>query len=73
MSYRRGIVLSSKWKSRKAYCPKCGIVTVHAYDNNSFKGILSKIFICRSCEYTTINHHYKKKKFVVNVNDYFKI
>lgn len=54
-----------RWKSRKMFCKDCNTTTVHAYDSFSGKGKLTRIFICRACEKTTIKHRYKNKKFVV--------
>jgi len=55
--------INDKWKSRKIFCGGCKEVTIHAYSNNSHKGNLTKIYICRKCETTTITHSLKKKKF----------
>jgi hypothetical protein len=54
---------NNKWKSRKKFCRGCKENTIHAYSSNSHKGKLTKIFICRTCETTTIIVKLKKRKF----------
>lgn len=58
------------WKSRNKYCKSCKHVTRHAYSNCSKKGNITKIFICRVCEYTTITHsinnEVKRRKLLLN-------